>query len=244
MKQVDYGIDQPDRVRSLGMVGLVLMGTGVGQFIALQNSLVGWPEIILSICLWLAILLFVGAGVMLWSSKVGKYGMAFSMIQDLQWNGSERVLDVGTGRGLVAVMAARKAPFGNVVGIDTWSQEHLSENSMEGAQENATLERVSDRVQFEEGEAMCLNFSQNSFDVVVSSLALHTIRKRSDRTKAVEEMIRVLRPGGQLAIMDILHTREYEEVFRKKEMKNIRRSPMKLLYCLPTRFVIAEKKLK
>jgi ubiquinone/menaquinone biosynthesis C-methylase UbiE len=115
---------------------------------------------------------------------------------------------------------------------------------MESAQENASLERVSDRVAFEQGEATNILFPQNSFDVVVSSLALHTIRKRSDRNKAVEEMIRVLRPGGTIAIMDILHTREYEKVFRQKELKNIRYSGMKLLYCLPTRYIIAEKKTK
>ncbi len=241
MKQVDYGIDKPERVRALGMVGMVLMATGVGQFIALQDSVQGWPELILSICLWVAILLFVGAGIMLWSSKAGKFGLAFQMLEDMPWSGSEKVLDVGCGKGMLTVLAARKAPFGNVTGIDTWSQEHLSENSMEAAYENVRLERVGDRVGFEESEASELRFPTGSFDKVVSSMALHTIRKRKDRDKAVEEMIRVLKPGGHLAIMDILHTREYEKVMRAKGMKRIRYSPMKLLYCMPTRFMIAEK---
>jgi SAM-dependent methyltransferase len=241
MQQVDYGIDKPERVRALGMVGLVIMATGVAQFIGLAGSVEVWPEMILSICLWIGILLFITAGVMLWSSKAGKFGLAHAMVEDLNWTGHEKVLDVGCGRGMLTILAARKVPVGDVVGVDTWSQEHLSENSMQGAEENARIERMNQRVTFEESEATSLGFSQNSFDKVVSSLAVHRIKKRSDRDKAVEEMIRVLRPGGELAILDILHTREYEKVMLQKGMKNLRRSPMKFLYCMPTRYIIAEK---
>jgi arsenite methyltransferase len=243
MQQVDYGIDRPERVRALGMVGLVVMATGVASFIALAGSVTAWPELILSVCLWVGILLFIGAGVMLWSSKSGKFGLAHAMIEDLHWDGSEKVLDVGCGRGLLTIMAARKLPVGDVVGIDVWSQEHLSENSIQAAEENARIERMNQRVSFEDGDAINLGFSQNSFDKVISSLALHGIAKRPDRNKAVEEMIRVLKPGGELAILDILHTREYEKVMLAKGMKNLRRSPMKFLYCLPTRYIIAEKAL-
>jgi ubiquinone/menaquinone biosynthesis C-methylase UbiE len=110
--------------------------------------------------------------------------------------------------------------------------------------ENTRLERVADRVGFEESDASDLRFPIGTFDKVVSSMAIHTILKRSDRDKSVTEMIRVLKPGGHLAIMDILHTREYEKVMRAKGMKNIRYSGMRLLYCLPTRYMIAEKPLK
>lgn len=241
MQQVDYGIDKPERVRALGMVGLVIMATGVGQFIALTGAVQAWPEMILSISLWIGILLFIGAAVMLWSSKSGKTSLAKSMMEDVKWTGAEKVLDVGCGRGLLTIMAARKVPDGSVTGIDVWSQEQLSENSLFGAEENARIERMNHLISFADGDAVSLEFSKNSFDKVISSLVIHGIAKRPDRDKAVEEMIRVLKPGGELAILDILHTREYEKVMVAKGMKNIRRSPMKFLYCMPTRYIIAEK---
>ena len=152
MKTADYGIDKPERVRALAMVGLVLIGTGLSQFIALQASVEIWPELILSICLWIGVLLLIVAGVMLWSSKTGKFGLAWKMLEDMRWRGREKVLDVGCGRGLLTILAARKAPLGEILGIDIWSQEQLSENTREAAQENAEAERVTDRVRFEDGD--------------------------------------------------------------------------------------------
>lgn len=242
MKTADYGIDKPDRVRALAMVGFVLIGTGLSQFIALQGSVADWPELILSICLWLGVLLLVAAGIMLWSSKSGKYGLAWKMLEEMKWRGREKVLDVGCGRGLLTILAARKAPLGDMVGIDVWSQEQLSENTKETAMENAEAERVTDRVRFEDGDVTDLRFGPNSFDKVVSSFTLHAIGNRKERDKAVTQLIRLIRPGGEIAILDILHTREYKKIFEQQGLQNIRRSPMKFLYCLPTRYVIGEKK--
>jgi SAM-dependent methyltransferase len=241
MKTADYGIDKPERVRALGMVGLVLVGTGLAQFIALQGSVAVWPELVMSICLWLGILALVAAGVMLWSSKSGKYGLAWRMLEEMKWRGREKVLDVGCGRGLLTIMAARKAPLGEVVGMDVWSQEELSENSIEAAMENAVAERVADIVRFEDGDVTNLRYGPNSFDKIVSSFCLHAIGKRSERNLALARLIKLLRPGGEIAILDILHTREYKKVFEEQGLRNIRRSPMKFLYCLPTRYLIAEK---
>lgn len=241
MKTADYGIDKPEKVRSLAMTGLVLIGTGLAQFIALQGSVEIWPELILSFCLWIGVILLIIAGVMLWSSKSGKFGLAASMVEDMKWRGRERVLDVGCGRGLLAIMAARKAPMGEVLGIDIWSQESLSQNTKEGAAENAEMERVGDRVRFEDGDVTDLKFGPACFDKIVSSFCLHAIGSRKERNRAVVRMIKLLKPGGEIAILDILHTKEYRAVFEENGLKNIRRSPMKFLYFLPTRFVIGEK---
>ena len=243
MRTVEYGIDKPERVRAFAMVGTILIATGLSQFVALRSSVEIWPELILSFCLWVGMLLILVAGVMLWSSRTGKFGLAWKMLEDMSWIGKERVLDVGCGRGLLTILAARKVPLGDVTGIDIWSQEQLSDNTKEAAVENARLERVSERVNFEDGDATKLGFRAGTFDKIVSSLCLHGIGSRRERNKSVENLIKLLKPGGEIAIMDILHTREYKIIFEKQGLKNIRRSPMKFLYCLPTRYVIGYKPL-
>jgi ubiquinone/menaquinone biosynthesis C-methylase UbiE len=56
---------------------------------------------------------------------------------------------------------------------------------------------------------MALPLEDNSFDLVVASLAIHNIKGRAGRDKAIDEAVRVLRPGGRLMIADIWATRQY-----------------------------------
>jgi len=68
-----------------------------------------------------------------------------------------------------------------------------------------------------------LPFEDNTFDVVLSSLAIHNIRWNAERKKAVAEAFRVLRPGGRIVIADIRATRLYEETLRALGASNIER---------------------
>ena len=64
-------------------------------------------------------------------SKFGKFRHRDRMLKMVNWKGDEIVLDVGTGRGLMMIGAARKLTSGKSVGIDIWSKKDLSGNSME-----------------------------------------------------------------------------------------------------------------
>lgn len=102
------------------------------------------------------------------------------------------MLDVGCGPGYLTALAARAvSPGGEAVGIDP-SAPMIN---------RARRVRGSANCSFELGKAEALAAPDESFDVVVSSLALHHVPE-PERATAVREMFRVLRPGGRIVLAD------------------------------------------
>jgi ubiquinone/menaquinone biosynthesis C-methylase UbiE len=62
-----------------------------------------------------------------------------------------------------------------------------------------------------------------TFDLVVSSLAIHNIRSNADRKLAIVEGFRVLKPGGRIVIADIRATAIYEEALQALGASNVGR---------------------
>jgi arsenite methyltransferase len=118
-------------------------------------------------------------------------------------------------------MAAQHLTMGRVVGVDIWQSADQSSNSAAATQRNAIAEGVADRVELHTGNMTALPFEDNSFDVVVSSLAIHNIRGRAGRDKAIDEAMRVLRPGGRLMIADIRAAQQYQLQLIKIGMQDV-----------------------
>lgn len=138
-----------------------------------------------------------------YSTRRGKFVVWERLLDELRLQGDERVLDVGCGRGAVLTLAAERTPRGETVGVDVWRARDQFGNARAVAERNARLEGVSDRVRVVDGDARSLPFPDDSFDVVVSSLAVHNISPVSERERALGEMARVLRPGGELRVVDL-----------------------------------------
>src|SRR5438045_1973558 len=189
MKNPDYGIDAPGVVRNLLVIGALLLG-GLVAFPATLRPFRG-------AMLWTGIAVVVEGLLMLLYAKWGKFRHRDRMLAAVDWKGNERVLDVGTGRGLLLIGAAKKLTSGGRgVGIDVWSTKDLSGNAKERTEENAALEGVADRVQLLSEDARKTSFPDASFDVVLSNLCLHNIPERDGRAAACREIVRVLAPGG------------------------------------------------
>ena len=148
------------------------------------------------------------------TTRRGKFIEWERILDDLHLAGDERVLDMGCGRGAVLTAVARRLTTGRVTGIDIWSTRDQSGNASEVTLRNVSLEGVSDRVQIETGDMRALPYADASFDLVVSSLAIHNISSNGDRRRAVEEAFRVLKPGGRVVITDIRATGMYEGALR------------------------------
>jgi ubiquinone/menaquinone biosynthesis C-methylase UbiE len=144
-----------------------------------------------------------------YTTRHGKFRVWEDILDGLGLQGGEQVLDMGCGRGAVLNAVARRLTTGTVTGVDVWRSIDQSGNSAEATLANARAEGVADRVGLETGDMRTLPFADKTFDVVVSSLAIHNIRARADRAAAVTEAMRVLKPGGRLAIADIRTTALY-----------------------------------
>lgn len=237
----DYGIDAPGVVRAFAIGGAVLLFGGTITAVILQNSQPMAAGAFFRAGLWWGGSWLLTATIMFWSSRIGKLRVRDRLIGSLYWTGKEQVLDVGCGSGLALIGAAKRLTSGRAIGIDIWSADDLSTNRPETAAANARAEGVLDRVQLRTGDARDLPFPAASFDTVVSMTVIHNIKNPVERETALDEMLRVLKPGGQLAIFDIFYAARYTEVLRQLGAEQVRTSGLILLWCLPGRRITARK---
>ena len=156
-----------------------------------------------------ALWLFLNAGVYIHTTRRGKFAVWADLLDRLELRGDERLLDMGCGRGAVLLMAAQRLPRGRAVGVDIWSTLDQSGNAEQVTRQNAALEGVAERVELHSADMRTLPFDDGSFDVVVSSLAIHNVPGAGERARALREAARVLKKGGKLLIADIRYTRAY-----------------------------------
>ena len=146
---------------------------------------------------------------MLASSRFGKLRARDRLLDRLRLVGGETVLDVGCGHGLLLIGAALRLPYGHAIGVDLWSQVDQHANSAETTCANALAEGVLDRVVVQNGDMRKLPIADASIDTVVSSLAIHNLSSVSERARAIQEIVRVVRPGGRAGILDIAYVGDY-----------------------------------
>jgi SAM-dependent methyltransferase len=239
MPRADYGVDAPYVVRNLSLMGAALLVLGI---VAVRSGH--------QLERWLGIFLLVGCGIglleggyMLWSSRVGKYRERERLLDLVALRGDEHVLDVGCGRGLILNGAALRLTTGRAVGLDLWGGRDQSGNTPEATTDNARREGVLERVELVHGDAREMPLAIATFDVVLSSLAVHNIPAARERRTALREILRVLRPGGRFAILDFQRTGEYASALRELGAADVRIIGPHYLMFPPVRIVMGRKPL-
>jgi arsenite methyltransferase len=236
----NYGVDTPNLVWSFATKGGLGVMFGALGF-ANPEILPGWGVLIVHFMFWVGLSYVLIAGVMYSGSKVGKVRFRDHLIEQLNLKGHERVLDVGCGRGLMLIGAAAKLTTGRAVGIDLWRVKDQSGNAITTTEENCRRAGVADRVELHTGDMRKLPFEDASFDVILSSWAIHNIYDVAGRREALAEIVRVLKPGGRAVLVDIRHTGEYAAALRELGMQQVERRGPNFTFVIPTYVVWARR---
>jgi arsenite methyltransferase len=243
LKKADYGIDAPGVVRNFALLGVWLVVLAAVLKLALSPYQPALAVALAHTCFWPGLWFTLTAVAMIWGSKVGKLRVRDRLLDAMPWRGDEQVLDVGCGRGLMLLGAAKRLTTGKAVGIDLWQTQDQSGNSPDTTRANARAEGVAERVELHTGDARQLPFADGTFDVVVSSWALHNIYDAEGRRQAVGEIARVLKPGGRVALVDIRHTTEYADALRAAGLADVTRSGPSFVFVIPSFRVTGRKPL-
>jgi demethylmenaquinone methyltransferase / 2-methoxy-6-polyprenyl-1,4-benzoquinol methylase len=119
-------------------------------------------------------------------------------IRLLKKDNPQNILDVATGTADMAILACRMLKDVKITGID------ISENMLAIGQKKIEREQLASRIHLQEGDSETINLRENTFDAVMVAFG---VRNFENLEKGLAEMLRVLRPGGRLIVLEFSQPR-------------------------------------
>lgn len=234
--QLDYG--NWIRKKNLLILGLCTLGVGALNFVPLGSLY----HLIVSalFAIILVSFLFPLYAYRMFSQEGGRFQEKLYdlIIQGLGENVKGKILDIGSGNGVLAVKLAQRYNEVEVVGIDYWGKDW--EYSKSVCEKNAQVAKVENRVRFRKGDAAMLDFASETFEGAISNLTFHEVKSVADKKAVVQEALRVVKPGGTFAFIDYFYNEkcygkklEFEKFLRDLNLAQFEYKPVRDLIVVP-----------
>jgi ubiquinone/menaquinone biosynthesis C-methylase UbiE len=160
------------------------------------------------------------------------------IIQNLEITVKGRILDIGSGNGVLAVKLAQQQGEAEIIGIDYWGKNW--EYSKSVCEKNAQIGKVENRVHFQKGDAAALEFANDTFDGAISNLTFHEVQSVADKREVVREALRVVKAGGRFAFVDYFYdakyygkASEFEEYLKGLKLSQFECKPLQNMMAIP-----------
>jgi ubiquinone/menaquinone biosynthesis C-methylase UbiE len=138
------------------------------------------------------------------------------MIDIADLKGDEKILDIGTGAGIIAIGFAKKLREGKVYAIDIYKHKYdnlkkclinyvkinFFGNTIKNARKNAKIENVEDRCEFIKADITDkLSFPDNFFDIILTSQSLYCIPIKNHNS-TFQQINRILKKNGKIIFFE------------------------------------------
>lgn len=234
--QLDYG--NWIRIKLLVILGLCTLGIGALALIPLGSLY----RLVIAFLFLIAFVsfLFPLYSYVMFSQQGGRFQekVYHLIIQSLGTTVKGRILDIGSGNGVLAVKLAQQLEEAEVTGMDYWGKDW--EYSKSVCENNARIGRVADRVHFQKGDAAALEFANDTFDGAISNLTFHEVQSAPDKREVLREALRVVKPNGRFAFVDYFYDTkfygepsEFEEYLKGLRLSEFDYKPLRDMIAVP-----------
>lgn len=234
-----YGLDRPKQARSTAGIGMAF-GAATLITVIINGGLTGSGAIVVVACLVACLISFVISAGLFRTSHKTKIQAADRMLDGLDLRGDERAVDLGCGTGLLCAGLSVRLPKGSVVGVDAWAENQLQPTGRPLAKQTLQLAGVK-KVSILTGSVRELPLADTSMDLAVSRDTLAQLPSREARREAIEELARVLVPGGRVALLEPFRTGELVADLAAAGFHDVQRSGRWWILMPPHRLITATR---
>ena len=139
------------------------------------------------------------------------------------------------------MLAAKKLAHGYAVGVDNWAMSRVAGNDPQSLLSKAAVERVEAKVSPVLVSSVQLPLASGSVDVILSAAALHHLVPKRHREALFAELVRVLKEGGRVGILDAGNGNEYSRLLNRTGMRDIEMHRLRFSSFPPFHVVLARK---